>query len=148
MKTLTFTITIDKPQDFIFNKMIDKSSYSSWTSIWGKDLTFEGNWNKGEHISFMDNVQGGTKVIVEDIHPHEFIKLKHTAMVDLNNQELELSDENMRKWIGSLEQYYFKKINDNQTQLEIILVVDPTFQEMFDTTWPTALKSLKQLCEA
>ncbi len=38
MKTLTHTIKINKPQEFVFNKIMDKSVYLDW----GKGMTFEG----------------------------------------------------------------------------------------------------------
>lgn len=153
MKTLTYSITINKPQDQVFNKILDKSSYSKWTKAWGPEMTYEGEWKEGEHVSFLDKTEGspsegGTKVIIEKFTPHEHIRAKHIAMVDRENNEIEPTDDMMKKWIGSLEEYYFKKIDDNTTEVQVVMSTDPAFQEMFDETWPKALKYFKEVCES
>jgi hypothetical protein len=53
-------------------------------------------------------------------------------MVDSQNVEMELTDEVMKKWIGSREDYYLKKDGEAKTTLEVVMEVDQVFQEMFD----------------
>ena len=36
MKTLTYSIKINKPQDFVFSKITDKSVYPDWAKAWGR----------------------------------------------------------------------------------------------------------------
>ena len=148
MKTLTYSITINKPQDFVFYKLMDKSAYPAWSKAWGEGITYEGEWKNGGYMSYFDNTQGGTKVIFEELKPCEYIRAKHIAMVDPQNIEVELKDEMMQKWIGSLEEYCFHKESDDITKLEIIMTVDETFQKMFDDTWPKALGYFKEVCES
>lgn len=107
MKKLTYNIIINKSRDYVFNKLTDKSVYPEWSKAWGDGMTYKG-WKKGEKISFIDNSQGGTKVFLEEFEPHEYIRAKHIAMVDTNNNEKELEDDMMKKWIGSLEEYFLK----------------------------------------
>ena len=148
MKTLTYSIQINKPQDFVYEKIMDKSVYADWAKAWGPGMTYEGEWKVGGNISFFDDKQGGTKIVIEDMKAPEYIKAKHIAMVNPEAVEVELTDDMMKKWIGSLEEYYFKKDSDEQTTLEIVLQVDEAFQEMFDGTWPKALQYFKEICEA
>ena len=54
----------------------------------------------------------------------------------------------MKKWIGSTEEYRFTDAVNNTTNLKIFFKKDEAFQQMFDDSWPKALKLLKQLCEA
>lgn len=147
MKTLTYSIIINKPQEFVFNKMTDKSVYPGWAKAWGEGMTFEGEWKEGEHISFFDQTQGGTKAVVEEIVPNASIKTKHIAMVNPQNIEVELTDDMMRKWIGSQENYYFKKTSETETTLEVVMVTDEAFEKMM-ATWSKALQLLKEICEA
>ncbi|MEM7550318.1 MAG: SRPBCC domain-containing protein [Bacteroidota bacterium] len=148
MKTLTYAIAINKPRDFVFEKITDKTVYPDWAKAWGEGMTYEGEWKKGGHISFFDNTQGGTKVLFEELVTNEYIKAKHIAMVNPQNIEVELTDDMMRKWIGSLEEYHFHKEGDQNTKLEITMTVDASFQEMFDNAWPKALKYFKEVCES
>ena len=70
MEKLTYTITINQPQNLVFNKITDKSIYPDWAKAWGDGMTYEGEWKKGGNIHF-DNKQGGTKVILEEFKPNE-----------------------------------------------------------------------------
>ena len=148
MKKLAYDIVINKPQDFVFNKITDKSVYPDWAKAWGDGMTYEGEWKKGGFLSYFDNSQGGTKVVFEEFRPNAYIRAKHIAMVDQDNNEVELTDKTMEKWIGSLEEYFFKKESDQITKLEIVMTVDKVFQEMFDTTWPKALQYFREVCES
>jgi hypothetical protein len=147
MKTLTYRITIEKPQDFVFNKIMDKSVYPDWAAAWGEGMDYVGEWKEGENISFFDQTQGGTKILIEKIEPFKHIRAKHVAMVNPQNIEVELADEMMKKWIGSLEEYYFEAVDNTTTELKVVMTVDPAFQPMFDGTWPNALKLFKEVCE-
>lgn len=146
MKTLKYSIQINKPQEFVFNKIIDKSVYPEWAKAWGEGMSYEGEWRQGQHIAFFDKTQGGTKVVIESIQPFEHIKAKHIAMVNPEAVEVELSNEMMKKWIGSLEEYYFHKDSDGQTTLEVVVQTDEAFEEMMNV-WTRALEYFKDICE-
>jgi hypothetical protein len=148
MKKLTYSITINKPVEIVYNKIMDKSVYPEWAKAWGEGMTYEGEWKQGGYISFFDNTQGGTKVIIEELKLNNFIKSKHIAMVNPQNIEVELTDEMMKKWIGSREDYFFKKDGEEKTTLEIVMEVDDAFQKMFDAAWPKALLYFKEICES
>ncbi len=147
MKTLKYSIQINKPQELVFNKIIDKSVYADWAKAWGEGMTHEGEWKEGEHIAFFDNSRGGTKIIVKEFKPFEAIRAEHVAMVNPQAVEVELADDMMKKWIGSLEEYYFHKNGDDQTTLEVVVQTDEAFKEMMDGTWPKALELFKGICE-
>ena len=147
MKTLTYSIQIGKPREFVFATMTDKSRYPDWAKAWGEGMTYEGSWTAGQHISFFDQTQGGTRVVVEEIIPGESIKTRHVAMVNPQNIEVELSDDMMRKWIGSREDYFFKQQGASETTLEVVMVTDEAFEKMM-AAWPKALQLLKEICEA
>lgn len=147
MKKLTYSIKINKPVNFVFNKIMDKSVYPAWAKAWGEGMTYEGEWKEGQYISFFDKTQGGTKAYVERVVPNEMIKMKHVAMINPQNVEVELTDEMMQKWIGSREEYTFKSEGDHFTTLEVIMLADEVFEEMMNL-WPQALQFFKDACEA
>ncbi|WP_346291685.1 SRPBCC domain-containing protein [Sphaerothrix gracilis] len=147
MKKLTYSITINKPVNFVFTKLTDKSVYPLWAKAWGEGMTCEGEWKEGQHISFFDETQGGTKALVEHVVPNETIRMKHVAMVNPQNIEVALTDEMMRKWIGSREDYYFKREGDDVTTLDVVMLADEAFEEMMNV-WSQALQLFKDVCEA
>jgi hypothetical protein len=147
MKTLKYSIKINKPCDLVFNKIMDRSVYAYWAKAWGEGMAYEGEWKQGGHISFFDKTKGRTKVYIEELNRNDSIKSKHVAMVNPKNVEIEPTEEMMKKWIGSREEYYFIKDGKARTTLEVVLEVDPVFQEMFDKAWPKALEYFKEVCE-
>lgn len=146
MKELSYSILIDKPQEFVFNKIMDKSTYADWAKAWGEGMDYEGEWEAGNHITFFDGDKGGTKVIIEEFTPHKAIKAKHVAMVNVNSEEIEPTDDMMRKWIGSKESYFFIPEGDSQTTMKVVMVVDEAFEEMMNA-WHKALAYFKAVCE-
>lgn len=146
MKTLTYSITIDKPREVVFQTMTDNSLFPEWAKAWGEGMICAGEWKEGEHISFFDQTQGGTKAFIEELVVNEFIKTKHVAMVNPKNHEVELTDEMMRKWIGSREDYYFREKSEKETILEFVMITDESFEKMMEA-WPEALQFLKDICE-
>ena len=69
------------------------------------------------------------------------------AMVNPQNVEIEITDDTIRKWIGSQENYYFKKESDTETILEVIMIADEAFEKMMDA-WSKALQLFKEICES
>lgn len=51
------------------------------------------------------------------------------------------------QWVGSTEKYLLTEF-DGTTTLTIEMQTHPAFVEMFDTCWPTALNTIKTLCES
>ena len=147
MKTLNYSITINKPREFVFDKMIDKSVYADWAKAWGEGMTFEGEWKQGEYVCFFDTSRTGTKVIVNDIVAPEHIKMTHVAMVEDGTVEVTEVDEVMQKWFGAKEEYYFSDAGDGTTLLEIRIVADEMFEEMMQA-WDPALVYFKEICES
>ena len=79
--------------------------------------------------------------------PNETIKMKHVAMVNPQNIEVALTDEMMQKWIGSREDYFFRKEVDDVTTLEVVMLADEAFEEMMNA-WSLALQLFRNVCEA
>jgi uncharacterized protein YndB with AHSA1/START domain len=147
MQTYTFQIVIKRPVEDVFTRFLEGTDYPKWSKAWGPSQQMLGQWVVGSTISFIDHKEGGTKVLVEDIEPNTYIKSKHIAMIDKDNQELELTDDAMKRWIGSREDYFFESISPNKTSLTITMVMDEMFSDMANHGWPQALQDFKQLCE-
>ena len=146
MKTYTYSVTINKPREFVFNKIMEKSVYPEWAKAWGEGMTYEGEWKQDTYISFFDTSGSGTKALVNQLVIPECIKMTHVAMVGLGNVEVVDLDETMKKWIGAKEEYYFSNTPDGATTLEIRMETDEMFEGM-GKAWPIALQYFKDICE-
>lgn len=150
MKTYTYSIEINKPIEQVFSFVTDPAAYPKWAKAWsenGEDMGIQGNWQEGTTMSFFDNAGNGTKVLVEEVKPNEYIKMKHVAMVTDKDEDITELDDMMQKWIGSREDYFFTAIDDNTTKFEAVNMADEAFEEMMGA-WPQAMQYLKEACEA
>lgn len=147
MNTYTFSIVIDCPVQKVYPLLMDQSQYHKWSSSWGSVQQMIGTWEVGGYVSFIDSEQRGTKVLIEEMVPNRHILTKHIAMVDGINQELEPTDDVMKAWIGTREDYFFESSGE-QTTLTITMVMDEAFSSMAQEGWPKALQQFKEMCES
>ncbi len=105
------------------------------------------DWREGGTVTFLDPLQGGTRAVIEEWVPDQLIRTRHTAMVTPENDVIDAMDDEMRKWIGSQENYRFSPDGNGGTLLEVEMLMDEAFEEMM-AAWTIALQQLKGLCEA
>lgn len=146
---LKFDVKIDAPVDLVYSKMIGKDSYSQWTTEFNPTSNFKGSWDKGSRILFVGcdadgNEEGMVSRIKENI-PNKFISIEHLGLIK-GTEEITTGEE-VEKWAGGLENYYFYSIG-NKTKLEVICDSYPEFDEYFSVMWPKALNKLKEICES
>ena len=145
MIKLNYSIEIKAKKEHVWKTMIAPEIYQEWVKAFSANSKFIGEWKLGETILFFDPNLGGSRAVLEIFNPYDEILAKHISMVnkDMNeNNEGEIS----KKWIGSTERYGFSE-SGNKTTLEIEMITDEAFTEMFNTSWPKALKIIKSLCE-
>ena len=147
MKQLVYSISIHQPRDIVFQKLTDRALFPHWATPWGPDMICEGDWRQGEHVSYISQSEGGTKMHIETLVLDEMIRAHSVAMVNPQNVEVPLTDDMMRKWIGTEESYYLREESPSITTLEVVIVTDEAFEEMM-SAWPKALQLFKELCEA
>lgn len=148
-KKLRFDIEIDAPVDLVYSTMIGKETYSQWTAEFNPTSSYRGSWDKGSKILFVGcdadgNEEGMVSRIKENI-PNKFISIEHLGLIK-GTEEITTGEE-VEKWAGGLENYYFYSIG-NKTKLEVICDSYPEFDEYFSVMWPKALKKLKEICES
>jgi uncharacterized protein YndB with AHSA1/START domain len=145
MKTLNFDIVIDAKREIVWNTMLAPDSYKSWTSAFFDGSYYEGSWEKGERIRFMDPNGSGMVAVITENRPYEYISIKHIGYINGGVEDFD-SDE-VRSWAPVFENYSFSDVGET-TRLEVSLEIAPVFEEQMVNDWPIALAKLKELCEA
>lgn len=151
MKKLQYTIEINASADEVYNTMLgidNIETYNLWTAEFNPTSTYEGSWEKGSKIYFVGTDENGKKggmvsEIVENI-PNQFVSIRHYGILD-GDQEITEGPE-VEKWAGGLENYSFLEEN-GVTKVTAECDMADDYQDYFDTTWPKALKKLKELSE-
>lgn len=146
-QTITFETTINAPVEKVWDMMLgvtDKKTYEEWTTAFSPGSTYEGAWEVGSKIEFVDQEHtGGMIAEIAENRPYEFLSIKHLSMIKDGKPDLEEAKE----WFPAFENYTFTS-KDGGTHLSVSIDMAEPYVEMFSQMWPKALEKLKAICEA
>jgi len=144
MKDLQFSIAIAAPVARVWDCMFDPLAYRDWTRAFAEGSYFEGSWEAGRRLRFLDPKGFGMEAIVDVSRPHEELSLRLVGEIKDGRPvpDSRLHHEPAR------ERYVFSATPQGGTQLVVHLQSwDDGFTDFLQTTWPEALKRLKALSE-
>lgn len=144
MKTLHFSKTVNASADKVWNTMLEDETYRQWTRAFTEGSHFEGSWEEGEKILFLDSDGGGMVATIAESRPHEFISIKHIGVIRDGVEDTD--SEEARKWAPAFENYTFTE-EDGKTTVTVDMDIEEEHEEMFNEVWPKALQKLKELAE-
>ena len=145
MVKLNYEITITAPIDAVWKTMSEHGLYEKWACAFSPDSTFEGVFEQGNEIKFIDPNRGGTKARLDKVVKHKEVRATHIATITKEGVE-ETTGPMTKKWIGSKEGYIFIE-DDGKTTVKVEIETNSDFAEMFENMWPKALIKLKEVCE-
>jgi uncharacterized protein YndB with AHSA1/START domain len=144
MERHQFKTTIDASPEKVWDILWGDATYGQWTSAFAEGSRAETDWKEGSKVLFLDgNNQGMVSTIVEK-KPNKFMSFKHLG--SFKNGVEDLESEETKAWSGAVENYTLKSIN-GKTELIIDQDITDEYKEYFLSTWPKALKKLKELAE-
>ena len=145
MHKLKYSIKIDAARAHVWKTMLAPDTYEQWVKAFSENSRFEGKWEQGATVRFVDPNMGGTKAILETFEPLQCILARHTAIITQEGHE-DTDSEAAKQWIGTTEKYLLSE-TEGETILTVEMGTDPAFVEMFDACWPKALEKIKALSE-
>lgn len=148
MKTLSYSIEIEAPIEKVYAAVTEKSNFETWTSLFGEESTYEGDWIKGETMRFTSKGPNGQLqgliCKVAELRVNEMIYLQPYGLIEngvsfTEGLKVEGLDDNYEK-------YYFKTKGD-VTELTVESRIRADVEDFFEQTWPAALNRIKGICE-
>jgi uncharacterized protein YndB with AHSA1/START domain len=143
-----FEITIDAKAEKVYQYMLDDMKYSEWTSVFNPSSHYIGSWEKGSIILFLgtdsDGKTGGMVSRIKENLPDRFVSIEHYGAIK-DGSEVFCGKE-VDQWAGALENYTFIEAKGT-TLLKVDVDVHEDYISYFASTWPEALKKLKEICE-
>lgn len=148
MKQLVFTTEINAPRDRVWRVLWDEKTYAKWTSVFSEGSYAvtepEGEYKKGNKIKFMSPDGNGLFSLIDQCKPPEVMSFRHLGVI--KNGEVQLEDEETKKWSGAMESYYLSD-KDGETILKVELDSTSEFADYFSTKFPQAIEAVKELAE-
>jgi uncharacterized protein YndB with AHSA1/START domain len=144
MKTLTFSEMIDATPEEVWHAMLDPEPYRQWTAAFAEGSRYEGGWNAGDSIRFVDPSGDGMLSEIAESRRNEFVSIRHLGVIKDGVEDTE--SEEARKWAPAYENYTFTP-NGDGTRLDISVETTEEYEDWMNEAWPRALAKLKQVAE-
>lgn len=140
MKLLEFTTQISATPEKVWNVLFTQDYYGKWSSAMNSGTYFEGNWEEGSIMKFLDQKNNGMYNLVEINKENQLLRMKHLGWII----DGELSPQG---WEDSTVTYILEP-NDNGTLLKAEVNSLDEFIEFFNTKYPQNFELIKNLSES
>ncbi len=145
MKDLQFGIDIAAPVARVWDCMFDDTAYRDWTRAFAEGSYFEGRWEAGQRLRFLDAAGFGMEAIVDERRPLERLSLRLVGEIQ---QGRPVAGSPLHTQPAH-ERYEFSTNADGSTRLAVHLQSwNDGFQAFLNDSWPRALQRLKVLAES
>lgn len=145
MKDLHFDIDIAAAPARVWDCMFDPIAYRDWTRAFAEGSYYEGVWEAGRRLRFLDPQGFGMEAIVDTCRPHEALSLRLVGEI---RDGRPVPDSPLHA-TPARESYRFSPAPNGGTRLAIELQAwDEGFLTFLNDTWPLALQRLKALAES
>lgn len=139
MKLLVFKIQITAPAEKVWEVLFTQDSERNWASALNEGTYFEGNWEEGSTMRFLDQDNNGMYNLVTRNYPGKELAMKHLGWI-LNG---ELSPQN---WEDSTVTYILQP-SENGTLLCAEVNSLDEFVDFFNSKYPQNFEKIKELSE-
>ena len=145
MEKQEFKISIDAPREKVWKVLWTDATYRTWTAPFAEGSHVKTDWKKGSKALFLDGKDEGMVSTIAENIPNEYMSIKHLGIVKHGVEDMQ-SDE-VKKWAGGFENYTLKN-EDGKTELVVDVDLNEAMKDFFATTFPKALKKVKELAES
>jgi hypothetical protein len=139
MKFLEFEIQINATPEKVWETLFTQDSYKKWASAMNEGTYFEGNWEVGSIMKFLDPQNNGMYNLVTENIRFKALGMKHLGWI----LKGELSPQN---WEDSTLNYILEP-SENGTLLKGTVNSLDEFVEFFNSKYPQNFEHIKRLAE-
>lgn len=141
MKELQFTIDINAPKETVWDTLWQDASLRDWSGIIDPGTYMIGELQEGATVQFNSEGGYGVTSLVSKLVPNRYVVFHHKA--DTQDDGNKNRDD---QWTGGRESYELTE-TDGTTTLHMRLDVPPELEETMHTSYPKALRRVKELAE-
>ncbi|MDH2919555.1 MAG: hypothetical protein PXX73_10230 [Sideroxydans sp.] len=141
MQSLHYSIEIRAPKAHVHQLMLADKTYREWTAGFTEGSYYQGSWQQGAKILFLNHEKAGMSTRITEHRPAEFVSIEMLSEVH------DGIPAQKRQWHEQFENYSYAE-KHGMTTLQVDIRVPAEWAEYLDGTWPIALEKLKAICEA
>lgn len=139
MKLLEFTINIKAKPEKVWNILFTMDSEGKWAGAMDEGSYFEGTWEKGSIIKFIDPQNNGMYNLVQENIPCKEVRMKHLGWI----LQGELSPQ---PWEDSTITYLLESRNKGTVLTAKVNSMDE-FVDFFNSNYPKNFEKIKKFAE-
>lgn len=143
-KTLTFKQTIAAPRALVWEILWGHETYSKWTAPFCDGSRFEGAWEMGSKMRFLDPDDNGMVSEIAANQPCEFMSIRHLGEIHKGDEDT--TSDSVTAWAPIHENYTLKDANGG-TELVVESEILASYEDYMLDSFPESLQILKTLCE-
>ena len=140
MKLLEFKTQINAPADKVWKVLFTQDENRNWPSAVNEGTCFEGNWEEGSVMRFLDDENNGMYNQIEKNIPNRELVMKHLGWI----YDGELSPQD---WEDSTVTYLLES-NETSTLLIAKVSALDEFVDFFNAKYPSNFEKVKKLSES
>ena len=140
MKLLEYKIQINAPAEKVWEVLFSQNAEENWPSAINEGTYFEGTWEEGSIMRFLDAENNGMFNLIEKNIPKKELKMKHLGWI----YDGELSPQD---WQDATVTYLLES-NENGTFLTAIVNSLEEFVDFFNSKYPPNFENIKKLSES
>ena len=140
MKLLEFKTQINATPEKVWEVLFTQDAYKKWASAMNEGTYYEGNWEEGTTMRFLDADNNGMYNIVEKNIPNRELKMTHLGWI----YDGVLTPQD---WEDSTVSYILEP-NENGTLLTGKVNSLDEFVDFFNSKYPQNFEKVKKLSES
>lgn len=145
MPTLHFATRIQATRARVWDTLFERDSYQRWTAAFMAGSTYEGSWEQGARMRFLDPAGNGMVAAIAENRRPDFLSIQHLGTLTAGVEDT--TSEEVRRWAPAFETYALTEAG-TATDLAISVDVPAEYQDLMQEAWPMALAAVKALAEA
>ncbi|KXK17802.1 MAG: hypothetical protein IT216_00700 [Saprospiraceae bacterium] len=144
MKTLVFSVEIFADSEHVWKTLWENESYTCWTKPFTEGCTYETEaFAEGNDITFLSPTGDGMSSKIVSYKHREFVAFEHFGMIVNGVKSTFKAEDDHHQY---LETYQLEK-NENSVTLTVKVDTLEPWEAMMSTSFPQALKIIKELSE-
>jgi len=144
MKTLEFKITINAPNEKVWEVLWEDKTYREWAAVFCEGSYAVSTWEEGDPIHFLTPEGMGMNSVIFKKEDNEYMAFKHLS--EIKDHIVLPVGEFSEGMSGGMETYRLVPI-DIGTVLEVTMDTEENYIDYFEDVFPKALEKIKELSE-
>lgn len=146
METLDYEIRIHAPITEVWDMLWNPQTYPQWRQFLRASAPLESDWKVGGRTYFKDAEGKGFASTIVSLDPPFEVVFRHLGTVE--NGEEDTQSREVKQWSGMEEKYFLRAVNEQTTELHVIVHAYQDHEEKMNDGYGRGLKLLKSIAES